>query len=101
MGLEPLSPGAGDPKFDVAWRDSGGSLVVVEVKSATPTNLENQLRIGLGQVLRYGESLLARGERTRLALVTELAAVDPIWDSLLSRLEILSTTPEHLSVLFE
>ena len=36
-GLEPLSPGPGDPNFDLAWKD-GGAVTVVEVKSLTNAN---------------------------------------------------------------
>lgn len=52
-GLIPRSPGLGDPNFDVVWKASDGSHVVVEVKSTTRANRQHQLRLGLGQVLEF------------------------------------------------
>lgn len=52
-GLEPMSPLPGGPRFDIAWRDYDGSLFVCEVKSSTEVNRDQQLRLGLGQVLEY------------------------------------------------
>ena len=49
-GLDPLSPGAGDPNFDLAW-ENDGTATVVEVKSLTSANKPGQLRLGLGQLL--------------------------------------------------
>jgi hypothetical protein len=53
----------GDPVFDPLLERSSGDLpaVVVEVKSTTATNEEKQLRLALGQVLRYRQ-LLEPGE---------------------------------------
>jgi hypothetical protein len=51
-GVTPLSPGAVDPDFDIAWRQ-GATLVIVECKSTTDRNQETQIRLGLGQVLEY------------------------------------------------
>lgn len=52
VGMEPRSPAPHDPQFDVAWQ-IGDSAFVVEVKSLTEENEEQQLRLGLGQVLCY------------------------------------------------
>ena len=41
-----------EPNFDLAWQ-AGDTAFVVEIKSITDDNEEEQLRIGLGQVLRY------------------------------------------------
>jgi hypothetical protein len=92
----PLSPGSSDPDFDFACRGRDGRLVVVEVKSAKPSNLENQLRIGLGQLLRYGEAMAEKEDVAALVLAVELEPADPVWDRLLSRLGILLVTPERL-----
>lgn len=56
QGLEPLSPGPGDPAFDLAWRRNGLTYVA-EVKSILPINEVRQLRLGLGQVLDYAHQL--------------------------------------------
>lgn len=62
-----------DPPFDVAWRGPGGELVVAEVKSATLHNLESQLRLGLGQLLRYAGLLEERTHRVTAVLAVDLA----------------------------
>jgi hypothetical protein len=64
-GLSPRSPdlAKGEPNFDIAWQ-SGDSLRVVEVKTTIPANEELQLRLGLGQVLRYADAL--RSENRQL-----------------------------------
>jgi hypothetical protein len=49
---EPCSQKADAPNFDIAWID-GSRVFVGEVKSMTPDNEEEQLRLALGQVLRY------------------------------------------------
>jgi hypothetical protein len=71
-GYEPLSPLSLDPEFDLAWRVPDSTFVLAEVKSAKASNLEGQLRLGLGQVLRYGEALRAQGENVRHVLAIEL-----------------------------
>jgi hypothetical protein len=57
-GMCPRSPSALEPNFDLAWTN-GSTIWVAEVKSLTMVNEEKQLRLGLGQVLRYAH-LLAR-----------------------------------------
>jgi len=52
-GIEPRSCQPPEPNFDLAWqRDE--TVFVAEVKSTTPGNEEEQLRLGLGQVLPSG-----------------------------------------------
>ena len=58
IGATPLSPIVGGPNFDLAW-EHDGEVWVAEVKSCTTRNQENQLRLGLGQILRY-RSVLSR-----------------------------------------
>lgn len=99
-GYEPLSPLSLDPEFDLAWRLPDGTFVLAEVKSATASNLEGQLRLGLGQVLRYGETLRAQGENVRHVLAVELEPSDPSWRSLLDRLGVILVTPETLDAAF-
>ena len=56
-----------------------------EVKSNTPKNEERQLRLGLGQVIRYRQ-LLAREERSVKAMIaTEREPTDPSWSALAGR----------------
>ena len=52
-GKRPFSPNASHKaKFDLAWRHNG-RLYVCEIKSLKSDNEEQQLRLGLGQVLHY------------------------------------------------
>ena len=55
-GLEPREADVDDPQFDLAWRDEP-RLCVAEVKSLTKRNEEHQLRLGIGQLLRYRQAL--------------------------------------------
>ena len=100
-GIEPLSPLALDPEYDLAWRLPDGSFVLVEVKSATPTNLEGQLRLGLGQLLRYGAILRTHGEKVRHILAVERAPADTVWNALLSELDVTLVTPATLDDTFD
>ena len=51
-GIEPLSPSSPQINFDLGWR-AADRFFVAEIKSCTNANIEKQLRLGLGQVLRY------------------------------------------------
>lgn len=78
LGVAPLSPSHTDPRFDVAWVDKD-VLYVAEIKSTTNANFERQLRLGLGQVLRYRELLLTVYDRVRAVLVPECEPPDATW----------------------
>lgn len=86
-GLEPLSP-RGEPSFDLAWYERDGSLVVAEIKSTTARNEERQLRLGLGQVLRYSDLLRTGDVAVRSLLVTSSRPSDERWASLCKRLKV-------------
>lgn len=66
-GVEPRSPRPDEPNFDLAW-ESNGRVFVAEVKSITPRNEERQLRLGLGQVLRYRDVMMRAHTRYALSL---------------------------------
>jgi len=86
-GLTPRSPD-GEPNFDVGWQEPDGRLVVVEVKSVTERNAEKQLRLGLGQVLRY-RNLLATGEADVVAILALSASPhDQRWIELCQELGV-------------
>jgi hypothetical protein len=87
MGLSVFSPSLGGPLFDLALERKDGSLLVVEVKSATPENLELQMRIALGQVLRYADQLRGVSENVRPVIAVELTPDDE-WRSLLAQLDV-------------
>jgi hypothetical protein len=77
-GLVPRSPAPGEPSFDLAW-EAGGTVNVAEIKSMANTNEEKQLRLGLGQLLRYGQQLGASGKPVRMWLVAERRPSDKSW----------------------
>jgi hypothetical protein len=74
----PRSP-RGEPNFDLAWDEPDGPTVVVEVKSVTAANAERQLRLGLGQVLRYRQLLGGDGRDVRAVLALSAAPADSRW----------------------
>jgi len=88
-GIEPrrgLPPG---PNFDLAWQKDG-TVFVAEVKSITAENEEHQLRLGLGQVLRYRQRLSALGhDRVVAVLVPERQPRDPSWRELCQELGVV------------
>jgi hypothetical protein len=86
-GRKPLSPGQTDAKFDLAFEDNNGALVVAEIKSCTEANLEGQLRLGVGQLLRYAHQLRQKHVHVRPVLVTQLEPPED-WKSLLSDLGV-------------
>ena len=91
-GLTPLSPAAGDPDFDIAWQFQE-CVFVGEVKSITASNEEKQLRLGLGQVLRYAHQL-SGGVSATPVLVAECRPTDPTWQALCGSLGVILLWPE-------
>jgi hypothetical protein len=92
LGWEPRSPRPGEPQFDLAW-GAGEVGFVAEVKSITARNQEQQMRLGLGQVLRYRQLLAARGKRISAVLVIEHAPADRSWVELCRTLGVMLTWP--------
>jgi hypothetical protein len=86
-GLLPRSP-KGEPSFDVAWQEEDGRLVVVEVKSITARNAEKQMRLGLGQLLRYRNLLGDDGDEVIAVLALSAQPIDPRWLDLCAELGI-------------
>lgn len=96
LGAIPKSPGSADPNFDLLW-ELGGRIFVAEVKSTTSMNEEKQLRLGLGQVLRYRQLLASRTGRDVVAvLVAEHEPRDPSWRQLCDALSVLLVSPDGL-----
>jgi len=86
-GLLPRSP-SGEPNFDLAWEGEDGRLVVIEVKSITPRNAEKQMRLGLGQLLRYRNLLSTDGSDVAAVLALSGEPVDPRWTDLCGELGV-------------
>jgi len=88
-GIEPRSCLAAEPNFDLAWQRNG-TVFVAEVKSINVGNEEEQLRLGLGQVLRYRQRLSGLGhERVVAVLVPERQPHDPSWHELCQELGVV------------
>jgi hypothetical protein len=68
-GLDPRSRRPQEPNFDLAW-DARGTVFVAEVKSITDQNEEEQLRLGLGQVLRGAAGEVEGDEQDRRSAST-------------------------------
>jgi hypothetical protein len=86
-GLMPRSA-KGEPSFDVAWQEEDGRLVVVEVKSITVRNAEKQMRLGLGQLLRYRNLLSVDGSEVVAVLALSAEPIDPRWMDLCGELGV-------------
>jgi hypothetical protein len=96
-GYTPVDPESPiDPAFDLAWF-VGQTLFVVEVKSCTQDNQTQQLRMGIGQVLDYEDTLLARGHTVQPVLYVEEQPADPRWSGLAQRhgIQLIWPGAEH------
>ena len=91
VGLKPLSPSGPDPDWDIAWRRDG-TLYVADIKSLTASNEERQLRLGLGQVLRYQQRV--SDSAVVAVLVAERRPADDSWLQLCEQLQIELVWPE-------
>jgi hypothetical protein len=94
-GHEPRSPGPEDPPWDLLWQD-GETTWVTEVKSMSSSNEERQLRLGLGQLLRYRQRLEGRNLSIKAVLLVETQPADSSWQTLCESLEILLLWPEAI-----
>jgi hypothetical protein len=92
-GHEPRSAAAGEPPFDLAWED-GDTVSIAEIKSMSGTNEEKQLRLALGQVLRYEHLLAAKGRPVRTYIAVERKPSDESWAALCEQLGIRLCWPE-------
>jgi hypothetical protein len=78
-GIEPRRDLSSGQNFDLAWQKNG-TVFVAEVKSITAENEEHQLRLSLGQVLRYSQRLAAlEHDHVVAVLVPEHQPRDPSW----------------------
>jgi hypothetical protein len=86
-GFKPRRPVSGEPNYDIAW-EGGDVLVVAEVKSVTPKNSEKQLRLALGQILRYRDRLEEGGRKVRSVIALSAAPHDERWTALCGRYDV-------------
>jgi hypothetical protein len=89
QGIDPRSHGQGEPEFDLAW-ENNETHYVAEVKSITTANEEKQLRLGLGQILRYRYVLQEVVQAPVIAvLVAEREPTDASWRALCRELGVV------------
>ena len=97
-GIEPRSRLPREPNFDIAW-ETEGTVFVAEVKSITDDNEEEQLRLGLGQVLRYRHRLQALGHNHVVAvLAPERAPRDASWQDLCHELGVVLLAKDDIEL---
>jgi hypothetical protein len=94
-GWQPVLPAQGEPRYDLAWV-SGNVINVAEVKSTTLANREMQLRLGLGQVLRYRQQLSGCGRKVKAWLVAENEVPDLTWETTCRDTGVRLTWPKRL-----
>jgi len=95
LGVEPRSPSADEPNYDIAWR-VGKRVFVAEIKSLTVGNEEKQLRLGLGQVLRFAHQI-GPNAVTVPVLVVERRPTDSSWKQLCEHLGVILAWPEEFA----
>jgi hypothetical protein len=93
-GIEPRSPASNEPEFDLGWLH-GETTFVSEVKSTTAENEEKQLRLGLGQVLRYRHILTGTHGSVVPVLAVERAPRDSTWLQLCETLGVVLVWPDR------
>ena len=80
------------PRFDVGW-SVGDEVYIAEVKSLSGTSQDQQIRLGMGQVLDYVHQL-TRHLKTgvlRPVLVLERRPSDDRWQALFDSRQVLLT----------
>jgi hypothetical protein len=97
-GLTPRSWTRGEPLYDVAWED-GDSFFVAEIKSLTPLNEERQLRLALGQILRYAHQLRYKSKPVQKVIAVERAPTKPEWSELCASLDVKLVWPDSFGEL--
>lgn len=97
VGRKPLLPSNASAAYDMAW-ETDTTTYVAEVKSVTAVNEERQLRLGLGQVLRYRQTLQqGRTKPVVGVLVTERKPTDTTWIDLCDSLNIHLLWPDRFA----
>ena len=100
QGIQPYSPTAGGPEYDLVW-EADGVVFVAEVKSITDYNEDKQLRLGLGQVLWYRHLLAKHHDAVVAVLVAEREPTNPAWEDLCHELQVRLAWPGGFDRLLE
>lgn len=96
-GFEPRRPKPDEPQYDLAW-GAGETTWVAEVKSITPQNEERQLRLALGQVIRYRQLLSADGRTVEALIAVEREPSDLSWSTLLAQENVALVWPGQMEI---
>ena len=96
-GCEPRRPQPSEPQYDLAC-EAGDTTSVAEVKSITPHNEERQLRLSLGQVIRYRQLLSADGRTVRAVIAMEREPSDQSWRELLRQENVMLVWPGRMEI---
>jgi len=99
-GVTSKEPIVGEPNYDLAWQLDGATFVA-EVKSLTKQNEEQQMRLGLGQVLRYRQRFQDLGRPMIAVLAVERCPSDPSWIRLCESVGVVLTWPDTFDVLLK
>lgn len=80
-------------KPDLAWIDAEEVFNVAEVKGLTSNNELSQMRIGLGQVVRYRYRASTYYGRVQAWLATDAAPLDPLWEPVCESVDVRQWWP--------
>jgi hypothetical protein len=92
-GLIPRSWSFLEPFYDLAWED-GDFFFVAEIKSLTRQNEERQLRLALGQILRYARQLAYKDKPIQKIIAVERRPTDTTWIELCAGYGVTLVWPE-------
>ena len=87
LGADPRSPRPDEPDYDLMWV-LDGEMYVVEVKSIRAENEERQMRLAVGQVLRYRQAMDLGWGHIHHVIATSTPPKDDSWGDLLASLGI-------------
>jgi hypothetical protein len=96
-GLDPKRRSGPEPPYDLACELDDGTILVAEIKSLTRQNEERQLRLALGQVLRYAQQLTYKGRSIRKVIAVERKPTDESWIELCASYDVRLAWPETFS----
>jgi hypothetical protein len=95
LGWHAKAYGRDDPVFDLLLaRDGNQRAIVVEAKSTTEVNEEKQLRLAVGQVLRYRQLLSQAGAEVVGMIALEQAPRDSRWLDLCRDVDVVLVWPD-------
>ncbi len=92
-GVTPKSPTVAEPPYDLAW-EVDQTMFVAEIKSLTNRNEERQLRLALGQVLRYAQQLGYKNRPVERIIAVEREPRDTTWVELCAHHDVRLVWPE-------